>query len=122
MQITRTSKAIEVARRRLERVKSISPPPDFGTGFSIGDFETKINEAESYQAMYNQTRSDLDKQLSNLKIKERELLDWRERLLTAVAFIYGKDSLEYVAAGGVKKSERKRPRPRNNSSSTQSEN
>ncbi|MBK9564341.1 MAG: hypothetical protein IPO37_03865 [Saprospiraceae bacterium] len=48
--------------------------------------------------------------------------DFRERMLTAIAFIYGKDSDEYVAAGGIRKSERKRPRPRIVSSATGSEN
>jgi hypothetical protein len=54
--------------------------------------------------------------------KKRELLDYRERILTAIAFVYGKDTPQYVAAGGIRKSERKRPRPRNASSTTGSEN
>ena len=120
--ISRTSKALEISRRRLERLKSIVPTPDFGTGFSIADFESKINELAIQQAEYNKARSDLDAQLSSLREEERELLDYRERILTAIAFVYGKDTPQYVAAGGIRKSERKRPRPRNASSTTGSEN
>lgn len=120
--ISRTSKALEISRRRLERLKSIVPTPDFGTGFSIADFESKINELAINQAEYNKARSDLDAQLSSLREEERELLDYRERILTAIAFVYGKDTPQYVAAGGIRKSERKRPRPRNASSTTGSEN
>ncbi|HMR89807.1 MAG TPA: hypothetical protein PKD51_16715 [Saprospiraceae bacterium] len=120
--ISRTSKALEISRRRLERLKSIVPTPDFGTGFSIADFESKINELAIMQAEYNKARSDLDAQLTSLREEERELLDYRERILTAIAFVYGKDTPQYVAAGGIRKSERKRPRPRNASSATGSEN
>ena len=110
MTVSRTSKALEMARRRLERLKSITPTPDFGAGFSIADFESKINELASSEAAYNMARSDVDSKLSAIKKKERELLDFRERILTAVAFVFGKDSEEYVAAGGVRKSDRKRSR------------
>ena len=120
--ISRTSKALEISRRRLERLKSIVPTPDFGTGFSIADFESKINELAIMQAEYNKARSDLDAQLTSLREEERELLDYRERILTAIAFVYGKDTPQYVAAGGIRKSERKRPRPRKASSATGSEN
>ena len=122
MKVTRSSKALEIARRRLDRLKSITPAPDFGTGFSITDFESKIDELAAQEATYNTARSDVDSKRTSLAKKERELLDYRERMLTAVAFVYGKDSKEYVAAGGIRKSERKRPRPRNASSSTVTEN
>ena len=35
--------------------------------------------------------------------------DYSERILLAVAVKYGRDSNEYEMAGGVRKSERKRP-------------
>lgn len=118
MKAGRTSKALEISRRRLERLKSIDPQPDFGTGFSITDFESKINELASQEADYNKARSEVDSKLTSLKKKESELLDFRERVLTAIAFMYGKDSKEYVAAGGIRKSERKRPTSRMGSSTT----
>jgi len=112
MSITRTSSALASSLRRWERLSSIIPQPDFGAGFSIADFKAKIDALASLEASYNRTRSEVDAQLSTLKKAEMELLDHRERMLTAIAFLYGKDSEEYVAAGGVRKSERKRPRLR----------
>lgn len=40
---------------------------------------------------------------------EKQLRDLSERMLIAVAAKYGKNSYEYEMAGGVRKSERKRP-------------
>lgn len=122
MRRTRTSKTIEISRRRLEKLNSIKPTPDLGTRFSISDFAAKIEEGAESEASYNTSLSDSDSKLTVLKVKEKELREMREHMLTAIAFIYGKDSEQYVAAGGIRKSERKRPRPRNASSTTGSEN
>lgn len=122
MRLTRSSVALQIARRRLERLQSIVPAPDFGTGFSIGDYETAINELASMEANYNTTVSSLDAKLSEIKVKEKTIRDLRERILTAIAFHYGKDSDEYVAAGGIRKSERKRPKSKMSSSTPQIEN
>ncbi len=40
---------------------------------------------------------------------EKELKDWNGRMLAGVGSEFGKDSPEYEAAGGVRKSERKKP-------------
>jgi hypothetical protein len=116
MIVTRTSRALEVSERRLERLLSIQPPPDFGTGFSLADYAAKIDLVSTMSAEYNGARSIVDAKLTALKKVESELLDYRERILTAVAFMYGKDSEQYVAAGGVRKSEIKRGRSGSSSS------
>lgn len=116
------SAVLEDSLRRLERIKAIDPPPNFGTGFSIADYETSLNELRLVLGSYNTAIGTVDQFLTQLKMKEKGIRDKRERVLTAIAFIYGKDSDEYVAAGGIRKSERKRPRPRTSSSATGSEN
>jgi len=122
MRLTRSSLALQIARRRFERLQSIQPPPDFGAGFSLTVFGTSIIELADLESRYNTTVSSLDAQLTEIKVKEREIRDFRERILTAIAFIYGKDSDEYVAAGGIRKSERKRPRAKMSSSTPKVEN
>ena len=102
MRLTRSSATLEIARRRLERLKSITPIPDFGVGFTISDYETEINNLALLEATYNTTVSSLDAQLSEMKVKEKALGDLRERMLSSIAFLYGKDSDEYVAAGGIR--------------------
>lgn len=121
MRPARMSPILEDSLRRLERIRAIDPLPNFGTGFSIDDYETSLNELRSILGSYNTSIGAADQLLTQLKMKERSIRDLRERVLTAIAFIYGKDSDEYVAAGGIRKSERKRPRPRNVSSDSGSE-
>jgi len=116
------SPVLEDSFRRLERVKAINPVPNFGTGFSIADFETVLTDLNAVLGAYNTSIAAADQLGAQLREKEKQARDFRERLLTAIAFIYGKDSDEYVAAGGIRKSERKRPRPRIVSSATGSEN
>jgi len=122
MRPARMSQVLEEGLRRLERIKAIEPLPNFGTGFSIADFETVLKDLNEVLGAYNTSIAAADQLGTQLREKEKKTRDFRERLLTAIAFIYGKDSDEYVAAGGIRKSERKRPRPRNASSATGSEN
>ena len=122
MRPTKMSPTIDDGYRRLERIKAIVPIPNFGTGFSIADYENSLNEGKNILGSYNTSIGSADQLLTQLKMKEKSIRDMRERILTAIAFIYGKDSDEYVAAGGIRKSERKRPRARIVSSATGSEN
>jgi hypothetical protein len=122
MRPSKMSPTLEDGMRRLERIKAIDPLPNFGTGFSVSDYENNLNELGSILALYNTTIATADQLGTQLKMKEKEIRDKRERALTAIAFIYGKDSDQYVAAGGIRKSERKRRRSKLVSSATGSEN
>ena len=51
----------------------------------------------------------LDGQLNDLTDGEKALADLSERMLGGVASKFGKNSSEYEMAGGVRKSDRKRP-------------
>lgn len=95
-----------MSKRRLEKLRSIDPVLDFGDGMSLASFVTAINQLDGLQAVYNQSLSNLDGQLSIIKDTERGLQEMRERFLKLVGGKYGMDSTEYVNAGGVKKSER----------------
>lgn len=122
MRPTRMSPILEDSLRRLERIKAIIPIPNFGTGFSIADFETVLDDLKTILETYNTSIAATDRLGAQLREKEKQVRDLRERQLIAIAFIYGKDSDEYVTAGGIRKSERKRPRKRNASSATNLEN
>lgn len=122
MRPSKMSPTLDDGWRRLERIKAIDPLPNFGTGFGIDDYETNLNELKACLGSYNTSIGAADQYLTQLKMKEKSIRDMRERILTGIAFIYGKDSDEYVAAGGIRKSERKRPRPRNASSTIAAQN
>ena len=108
MRRSRNSIALEISKRRLEKLRSIDPALDFGSGMSIASFITAIDQLDELQAAYNQSLSDLDGQLSIIKIKEKELREMRDRFLKLVGGKYGTNSTEYVNAGGVQKDARKR--------------
>ncbi|HLO54112.1 MAG TPA: hypothetical protein VK169_07495 [Saprospiraceae bacterium] len=108
MRKSRNSIAIEISKRRLEKLRSIAPDLDFGGGMSIPNFSKAIDELDDLQAAYNQSLSVLDGQLSIIKRKEEELREMRDRFLKLVGGKYGTDSIEFLNAGGVPKSERKR--------------
>lgn len=116
------SSILEDGLRRLERIKAIDPLPNFGTGFGIADYEANLNELRVCLGSYNTAIAAADQFLTQLKMKEKSTRDMRERILTAIAFIYGKDSDEYVAAGGVRKSERKKRSVKITSSAPMTEN
>lgn len=108
MRPTRSSITLKDARRRLERLKAIQPLPNIGEGFNFETYETAVENLAKLEAEYNTTISGLDAKLVVIKEKEMEIRDYRSRILAAVGVKYGKDSDEYVAAGGTKTSERKR--------------
>ena len=51
----------------------------------------------------------MDGAYNNFLAEEASLRDLSERMLAGVAAVYGKNSDQYEQAGGVRKSERKRP-------------
>lgn len=122
MRLKKRSVALEIAKSRYEGLKNIDPTLDLGNGMTNQLFSTSIMEVETMVGEYNSVISDLDGKLSAIKAKERSLRELRERMLLAVAVKYGKDSVEYVFAGGVRKSERKRPKSKMSSSTPTVEN
>lgn len=93
---------------RLAALKSISQKVDVGNGVSIEAYETAIQDFRTKLNDYNTTLSIVDEKRSILLASEKNLKDFSERMLTTIASLYSKDSTEYLMAGGVKKSERKK--------------
>jgi hypothetical protein len=105
----RTSAELEKADLRLQSIKSISPTLDLGHGLTTVVFEDKIETAQNTLDEYNQLLAHLDEKSAALREVEKQIADLSERMLSAVGVKYGKDSLEYAQAGGVRKSDIKRP-------------
>ena len=105
----KTSKTIEDANVRLSSIKSIEKNLDLGNGVTAAGYENLIKEVKTLLDDYNTTLSTVDVKANLYEAKEKELRDLHERVLISVAAKYGKNSDEYEQAGGVKKSERKKP-------------
>jgi hypothetical protein len=99
----------EVAVTRLAGLKSISPTLDLGNGLTVAVYEASIDNLREKLDTYNTTLSIVDSQRNSVQEAEKQLRDLSERMLTGVAAKHGKDSNEYEKAGGVRKSERKKP-------------
>lgn len=107
-----SSKTYEKAFRRIAAVKSIDSAFDLGNGLVAAGFETAITAVKTAMDDYNTTLSIVDDKLNVLKESEKSLMNWNERILTGVASKFGKNSSQYEQAGGVRKSERKKPMPK----------
>jgi len=105
----KTSSTVEKAEQRLASLQAISPTLDLGKGLTIQAFAEVIETARRRVAAYNMTLSHLDADRAAMEDAEKEVRELSGKMFLGVAFEYGKDSREYEMAGGVRKSQRKRP-------------
>ncbi|MGB3768431.1 MAG: hypothetical protein WA947_17885 [Phormidesmis sp.] len=105
----RGSRTLDKAQRRLSSVRSIDAKLALDGGITAADYEKRIVELRTQIDAYNTTLSTVDELYNKIKLTEQQLSDYSERVLIGVAAKYGKNSNQYEMAGGVKKSERKRP-------------
>ena len=113
--LKRSSPTLEKALRRIAGMRSISPTLEFGNGLSLTDYDSHIQNLQTQLSTYNTLLSSIDEMAGRLSLIEEELGGYSEMMLMSVATHYGKDSLQYVQAGG--KSRKKLSR---RSSNTQS--
>jgi hypothetical protein len=107
--LKRKSETLESARRRLAGIQQISPKPDFGPGLSLEAYEAEIEGFIDDQNAYNGDIAALDERANQLDTRERRLADFNQRILAAVKAQFGPDSNEFELAGGVRRSDRKKP-------------
>ncbi|MDZ8088401.1 MAG: hypothetical protein RMY16_22980 [Nostoc sp. DedQUE12b] len=107
--LKRGSKVIDRAQRRIAALKSISPSLDLGNGVTIDAFAALIKTTQDKLEAYNSSLSTVDMTQEALEVTEKSLMELTEHMLLSVAAKYGKNSDEYKMAGGVRRSDRKRP-------------
>jgi multidrug efflux pump subunit AcrA (membrane-fusion protein) len=105
----RISTVVEKAQQRLAALTSVDPALDFGNNLSITAYRAEAADAQAKLDAYNTLLSQVDEAYNAFQSAEKSLRDLSERMLAGVASKYGKDSNQYEMAGGVRKSERKRP-------------
>jgi len=103
------SSALDKANDRSAALKGIVAPLELGGGLSLPNYDAKIGAVKDKLDTYNTLLSQADRVSDELDGLEKELTDLNERMLTGVATQFGKDSPEYEAAGGTRKSERRKP-------------
>lgn len=103
----KTSMVIPAARKRHAGMMSISESLDMGDGLTVAAFGIAIEETENLLGKYNEMLSVLDGLHAEFLKKEIWLNDFSSRMFNATAAKFGKDSIEYEKAGGVRTSARK---------------
>jgi hypothetical protein len=106
----RSSLLLEKAQRRAAGLRSIDAGLDLGNGMTLQVYQTAVDGLRERQDRYNTLLSSIDQAYNELLEEERSLGELSERMLSAVKVKYGRDSNEYEMAGGVRRSERRRPK------------
>jgi DNA primase len=96
----RGSPTLEKALRRISGMRSISPTLNFGNGLNLTDYDNRIQTLQNELSRYNTVLSTLDEMAGRISQIEDELSRYSEKMLMSVVTHYGKDSLQYVQAGG----------------------
>jgi hypothetical protein len=99
--LKRSSAILDRATRRMAGMRSIDTNLEFGVGLSLADYEARIQTLRTQILTYNTMLSQLDEMAGQVTLLEQELGSYSEKMLMSVAARYGKDSLQYVQAGGT---------------------
>lgn len=105
----KTSRTLVQAEKRISGVKSIDAALDLGSGITAEKYQETIDALRQKLNDYNELLSLVDQAANAVQAAELNVREYSERILLGVAAKYGKNSDEYEMAGGVRKSERKRP-------------
>ncbi|MEH2228058.1 MAG: hypothetical protein V7K71_00205 [Nostoc sp.] len=97
---TRGSAAVDKAQLRLALLKSVDENLDLGHGLSIEAYNHLINTTRSTLEAHNTLVSNLEESRKTIIQMDKALSEMSERMLSGVATIYGRNSIEYSKAGG----------------------
>ncbi|MGF1980795.1 MAG: hypothetical protein RMY30_035155 [Nostoc sp. CmiSLP01] len=97
---TRGSATVDKAQRRLALLKSIDGNLNLGHGLNIEAYNQLINSTRAIVEAHNTLLSNLEESRKTVLQMEEALSEMSERMLTGVATVYGKKSMEYSKAGG----------------------
>lgn len=109
MRRKRLSAKLQRAEVRAASMDSIDQQLDLGNGQTLEMYWEAINGLRIKQQEYNTLLSKVDSLYSELLADERSLGEMSEHMLSGVKVKFGRDSYEYEMAGGVRRSERRRP-------------
>lgn len=104
--------------QRIAGLKTINPTLDLGNGVSIAAFEAVLNEGREAIEDYNSSLAVSDAKLNVVKATDKLIRAANKKILPAVGLKYGTDSDEYEKAGGVRESERKKPKSKDKGDKT----
>ena len=105
----RSSRVLDKAESRLTGVQSINEKLVLNKRLTAQAYATHVNNLTSKLNAYNKALADADALQIEVDEAEDFLSNYSEQMLMGVGAEFGKNSAEYERAGGVRKSDRKRP-------------
>ena len=106
--LKRSSIALNKATLRISGMRSISETLKFSDSLSLAEYERRIQTLQTKLSSYNTMLSTLDEAVGQIELLEQELRSYSEKMLMSVATRYGKNSLQYMQAGGKPRKSSKR--------------
>jgi hypothetical protein len=97
---TRSSAAVDKAQLRLALLKSIDENLNLGHGLTIEAYNQLINTTRATLEAHNTLVSNLEESRKTIIQMDKTLSEMSERMLSGVATVYGRNSMEYSKAGG----------------------
>ena len=107
--VRRKSVPLDVAKTRSQGLRSQDPEMDLGNGLGVQPYLVAIDVLETQLLKINNMAAEMQTERAKLRQLEREMRDLNDRYMKATAAKFGTSSYEYMAIGGVRKNERKRP-------------
>ena len=96
------------AQQRLLGMKAVNAKLNLGNGLTTTSFEKEIVTMQQKLATYHGLLAQADEISDELKMMDKKISELSGRVLSGVAAQYGRDSIEYEKAGGIRSSERRR--------------
>ncbi|WP_096601111.1 hypothetical protein [Calothrix sp. NIES-2100] len=106
MRPKQSSPILKKAQLRVSGLQAIDPNIDFGNANSLQNMQQQIEQLRNKLNTHNTALAVINAAKKDIAELEKNLGALCETMLMAVAVKYGKDSQEYVMAGGVRKSDR----------------
>jgi hypothetical protein len=102
----KTSPLLDKTEQRILGFQSIDPNLDFGSAVNLSQLSSLTTQLRNQVNQYNMLLTQLDNAKDDIETLEKTVREASERMVSGIAFRYGKDSREYEIVGGVRKSDR----------------
>ena len=102
----KSSAVLEKTEERMIGFRSIDANLNFDDSINLTYLTSLTTQLRDQVNQYNMLLAELDTAKGDMEILEKSIREISERMVSGIAFRYGKDSREYEMAGGVRKSDR----------------
>jgi hypothetical protein len=108
----RKSPVLDKATLRIAGLKMMAEPIEMGNGLTLSEYELKVQTLQESLSNYNHLLTTIDQAADTIAEQELDLRQYSEKVLLNAGAKYGKDSVQYMQAGGTIRKTTKRSSPK----------